>query len=265
MSSRAAGVRSGGKTAVISAATPSEIDRLVLRHEPIAESVATVRHEVVDFAQCHQLARRGRGAGGHRGGNERRRARLPGDDSRPMRVVPCARPSALVVVVRDYGLAMQPNPESPGLGLGLSLIGSMAEEMNLDGPRADRRAVAPSPRARGRRGRVPHRDEASAAFKVFLPGPVRLVALSKKRGVKKSTCFGLDAASRRGCGRSLRTSSERLKLQAGSARIRLGEAGVTRLAVRTPRPSCGLDHGWARGSSLRRSRAGPRSPSIRCP
>jgi hypothetical protein len=30
-------------------------------------------------------------------------------------------------------------------------------------------------------------------------------------------------------------------------------------------PSCGLDHGHARGSSLRRSSPGPRSPSIRCP
>ena len=51
----------------------------------------------------------------------------------------------------------------------------------------------------------------------------------------------------------------------GECPHRLGEAGVTRLAVRTPRSSCGLDHGWARGSSLRRSSAGPRSPSIRCP
>lgn len=51
-----------------------------------------------------------------------------------MRVVACARPDGLVVVVRDYGCGMQPNPDSPGLGLGLSVIGAVAHEMNIERP-----------------------------------------------------------------------------------------------------------------------------------
>ncbi len=51
-----------------------------------------------------------------------------------MRVVACARPDGLLVVVRDYGCGMQPNPDSPGLGLGLSVIGAVANEMNIERP-----------------------------------------------------------------------------------------------------------------------------------
>jgi serine/threonine-protein kinase RsbW/stage II sporulation protein AB (anti-sigma F factor) len=51
-----------------------------------------------------------------------------------MRVVACARPDGLVVVVRDYGCGMQPNPNSPGPGLGLSVIGAVAREMNIERP-----------------------------------------------------------------------------------------------------------------------------------
>jgi serine/threonine-protein kinase RsbW/stage II sporulation protein AB (anti-sigma F factor) len=51
-----------------------------------------------------------------------------------MRVVACAREDGLLVVVRDYGCGMQPNPDSPGLGLGLSVIGALAKEMHIERP-----------------------------------------------------------------------------------------------------------------------------------
>jgi serine/threonine-protein kinase RsbW len=51
-----------------------------------------------------------------------------------VRVVACAYPDELVVVVRDYGCGMRPHPESPGAGLGLSIIGAAASAMNVERP-----------------------------------------------------------------------------------------------------------------------------------
>jgi anti-sigma regulatory factor (Ser/Thr protein kinase) len=51
-----------------------------------------------------------------------------------VRVVACQYPDELVVVVRDYGCGMRPNPHSPGAGLGLSIIGAAASEMNVERP-----------------------------------------------------------------------------------------------------------------------------------
>ena len=41
-------------------------------------------------------------------------------------------PGRLVVEVIDRGVGMRPNPASPGLGLGLSLIGMMADDFEID-------------------------------------------------------------------------------------------------------------------------------------
>jgi anti-sigma regulatory factor (Ser/Thr protein kinase) len=57
-----------------------------------------------------------------------------GDATGPMRVVACARHDGLVVVVRDYGCGMSPRLDSPGLGMGLSIIGRLADEMNVECP-----------------------------------------------------------------------------------------------------------------------------------
>jgi anti-sigma regulatory factor (Ser/Thr protein kinase) len=51
-----------------------------------------------------------------------------------LRVVVCVRPTELVVVVRDYGCGMRPHPESPGAGLGLSIIGAAASAMDVERP-----------------------------------------------------------------------------------------------------------------------------------
>jgi serine/threonine-protein kinase RsbW/stage II sporulation protein AB (anti-sigma F factor) len=101
----------------------------------VPTSIGEVRREVVSFAERHMLGEPGDVAlaiteaatnavlHAYRGGS-----------SGSMRVVACARSDGLVVVVRDYGCGMQPNPDSPGLGLGLSVIGAVAHEVNIERP-----------------------------------------------------------------------------------------------------------------------------------
>jgi anti-sigma regulatory factor (Ser/Thr protein kinase) len=52
----------------------------------------------------------------------------PGD----VRVVACDEADRLVVVVRDYGSGMLPRADSPGLGLGLPLISSMTDALQIE-------------------------------------------------------------------------------------------------------------------------------------
>lgn len=58
----------------------------------------------------------------YRGGSERRPFTLRAE-------IDAGR---LVVVVSDRGGGMQPNPDSAGLGLGLSIIGSVADSVEFD-------------------------------------------------------------------------------------------------------------------------------------
>ena len=116
-------------------AAPDEVERLELRTQATPAAVPGVRHAVVAFAELHGVgigpdvalavseavtnavlhAYRDHSAG-------------------PIRVVACAEPDRLVVVVRDYGCGMSPNPNSPGLGLGLAVIGRLATEVNIERP-----------------------------------------------------------------------------------------------------------------------------------
>jgi anti-sigma regulatory factor (Ser/Thr protein kinase) len=52
----------------------------------------------------------------------------PGD----IRLVVCDKPDRLVVVVRDYGSGMMPRADSPGLGLGLPMISTMANDVQVE-------------------------------------------------------------------------------------------------------------------------------------
>jgi anti-sigma regulatory factor (Ser/Thr protein kinase) len=49
-----------------------------------------------------------------------------------IRVALNLKEDAACVIVADDGLGMAPNPSSPGLGLGLSLIASMCDELEID-------------------------------------------------------------------------------------------------------------------------------------
>lgn len=113
----------------------SVIERLELRLDATPESLAGVRRQVAAFAVRHGLAdpqdvalavtEAATNAVVHA---------YRGDDAGPMRVVACAEPDGLVVVVRDYGCGMSPNPHSPGAGLGLSVIGAVAAELKVERP-----------------------------------------------------------------------------------------------------------------------------------
>lgn len=50
----------------------------------------------------------------------------------PMEVVASMRDGSLTVLVRDWGRGIGPRPDSPGLGLGLSLIAALAEQLQLE-------------------------------------------------------------------------------------------------------------------------------------
>lgn len=54
-----------------------------------------------------------------------------------VRVVACAEPERLVVVVRDYGYGMRPRHDSPGLGMGLPLIGHLTSHFNVEAPEGE--------------------------------------------------------------------------------------------------------------------------------
>jgi anti-sigma regulatory factor (Ser/Thr protein kinase) len=113
----------------------NDTERLELRTHATPAAVPGVRRAVVDFAELHGVgvppdvalavseAITNAVVHAYRDG-----------DSGDLRVVACAEPDRLVVVVRDYGCGMKPNPDSPGLGLGLAVIGRVAAELNIERP-----------------------------------------------------------------------------------------------------------------------------------
>lgn len=54
----------------------------------------------------------------------------PGSNGQ-MEIVASKNGRELVVAVRDWGAGIRPRPDSPGLGLGLSMIAALAEEVQL--------------------------------------------------------------------------------------------------------------------------------------
>jgi serine/threonine-protein kinase RsbW len=55
----------------------------------------------------------------------------PHDQEGTMEVVASIDDDALTVLVRDWGCGIRPRQDSPGLGLGLSLIAALAESVQL--------------------------------------------------------------------------------------------------------------------------------------
>ncbi len=49
----------------------------------------------------------------------------------PMEVIASMDEDTLTVLVRDWGRGIRPRPDSPGLGLGLSLIAALADSVQL--------------------------------------------------------------------------------------------------------------------------------------
>lgn len=55
----------------------------------------------------------------------------PDDEEGTMEVLASMRDGEMTVCVRDWGRGIRPRPDSPGLGLGLSLIAALAETVQL--------------------------------------------------------------------------------------------------------------------------------------
>jgi anti-sigma regulatory factor (Ser/Thr protein kinase) len=112
-------------------ASAVEMERLELRTQATPAAVPGVRRAVVDFAELHGV---GIGPDVALAVSEAiTNAVLHAyreEQAGPMRVVACAEPDRLVVVVRDYGCGMSPNPDSPGL----ALIGPPTTEIYTERP-----------------------------------------------------------------------------------------------------------------------------------
>lgn len=65
-----------------------------------------------------------------------------GEDEGPMEVAATLDGATLRVTVRDQGLGIVPRPDSPGLGLGLPLIATLTESLELGKADDDRTEVA---------------------------------------------------------------------------------------------------------------------------
>lgn len=65
----------------------------------------------------------------------------PDGDEGPMEVLASLLGDELTIVVRDEGRGVGPRPDSPGLGLGLPLIASLAESVQLGRDAQDRTEV----------------------------------------------------------------------------------------------------------------------------
>jgi serine/threonine-protein kinase RsbW len=55
----------------------------------------------------------------------------PDDEEGTMEVLASMQDGEMTVCVRDWGRGIRPRPDSPGLGLGLSLIAALAETVQL--------------------------------------------------------------------------------------------------------------------------------------
>jgi anti-sigma regulatory factor (Ser/Thr protein kinase) len=65
----------------------------------------------------------------------------PDEDPGPLEVLATLEDETLTVVVRDEGPGIAPHPDSPGLGLGLPLIASLAESVQLGRDERERTEV----------------------------------------------------------------------------------------------------------------------------
>ena len=102
-----------------------------------SDSVARLRHAVADFANQH-------GASGrtlesvslalsealtNAAVHAYRHVAEPG----PVTVTAAVRDASLLVIVADEGIGMSPRADSPGLGLGLGMMATLAERFEIDG------------------------------------------------------------------------------------------------------------------------------------
>ena len=110
--------------------------RLDLRLPAEPRSVTTMRWAAGEFAERHRVTRPDdvRLAVSEAVTNAVLHA-YPQDAGGEVRLVTCAEPERLVVVVRDWGpQGMRPRPDSPGMGVGLPTMATLADLFNVETP-----------------------------------------------------------------------------------------------------------------------------------
>jgi serine/threonine-protein kinase RsbW/stage II sporulation protein AB (anti-sigma F factor) len=124
-----------GHRPVTSSPVTPEVERLELRLDAVPDSVGRARQAVVAFAERRELAAPPDVALAVTEAVTNAVVHAYRDGATgQVRVVACALETGLLVVVRDYGCGMLPNPGSPGAGLGLAVIGALAGDMNIERP-----------------------------------------------------------------------------------------------------------------------------------
>lgn len=59
------------------------------------------------------------------------------DEEGPLEVDASILDGEIVIIVRDHGAGIHPRPDSPGLGLGLPLIATLSQSLELEGGSTD--------------------------------------------------------------------------------------------------------------------------------
>ncbi len=107
------------------------MDPLQLRLEAAPESVRTARHAVKEYAEAVGADAEAVAVAVSEAVTN---AVLHGFDDRPggqIVIDARLRRDGLTVLVSDDGGGIHPNPNSPGLGLGLSMLAALADEMGI--------------------------------------------------------------------------------------------------------------------------------------
>jgi anti-sigma regulatory factor (Ser/Thr protein kinase) len=110
-----------------------------------SDNVARLRHAVAEFAREHDAHERAiesvslalSEALTNAAVHAYRDAAEPG----PVTVTAAIDDGSLRVIVADEGIGMAPRPDSPGLGLGLGLMATLAERFEIDRDGASRGVV----------------------------------------------------------------------------------------------------------------------------
>ncbi|MCW2967263.1 MAG: ATP-binding protein [Solirubrobacteraceae bacterium] len=112
---------------------PGDPNRLDVTLPATAASLAAIRHAVVDFARDRDLPDpRAIGLAVTEAATNVILHAYPGGAPGEIRVVACDEPDRLVVVVRDWGVGMRPRTDSPGMGLGLPTIATLASAFDVE-------------------------------------------------------------------------------------------------------------------------------------
>jgi anti-sigma regulatory factor (Ser/Thr protein kinase) len=109
------------------------LHRLDVRLPAEAASIPVLRHKIVAFAAEHGVADPPAvGLAVTEAATNAVLHAYPEGESGDVRLVACLERTQLVVVVRDWGPGMRPRADSPGLGIGLPTIATLAGSLELE-------------------------------------------------------------------------------------------------------------------------------------